>query len=263
MSRNVRFGALLVGLLVAPGVARAGWLVQWQETAIKNNGDRLDPQPSTVRISRGKVRIAQTATTSLLDYGKGTFAILNNGQGYFWSGTLDDYLSQMTKDRSQGLHQRLGPQADDMNFEQPKVDPSTLPPVAIEKTEEAATIAGHATTKYLVKVEGELLQELWLAEGLDVSRDLDVKRFLDFERKMSGAMLGASADAFNAVYRSDDYRKLLERGYILKSVTHHIAGSYERVATEIRQEEVPAAEFEVPDSYRRVRLSDVFPAAEG
>jgi hypothetical protein len=97
---------------------------------------------------------------------------------------------------------------------------------------------------------------------VNVSKDLDPKGFLDYEYKVSLGMLGGRAKAFAALYRNEEYRKLLERGYVLKSITHHGAGSYERLATEIRPEEVPATEFEVPDTYRRVRLADVLPKAQ-
>jgi hypothetical protein len=123
------------------------------------------------------------------------------------------------------------------------------------------TIAGHPTTKYEIKAQDTLLMEIWLAEGLKVASDLDPKQYLDYEYKFSLNMLGKSARPFAALYRNAEYRKLLESGYILKSVTYHIAGSYERVATAIRAEEVPATEFEVPETYRRVRLGDVLPAA--
>ena len=71
-------------------------------------------------------------------------------------------------------------------------------------------------------------------------------------------MVGKSAGLYNALYRSEDYRKLLESGFALKTVARHIAGGFEQTATEIREEAVPANEFEVPTDYRRVRLVDVF-----
>ena len=54
----------------------------------------------------------------------------------------------------------------------------------------------------------------------------------------------------------------MEKGFVLRSITHHIAGGFERKATEVKQTEIPASEFEVPDSYRKVRLSDVFTTDE-
>jgi hypothetical protein len=148
-----------------------------------------------------------------------------------------------------------------MKFERKKVDPKTLPPITVAKTDVTETIAGHPTTKYEVKAKDELLLEVWLAEDIKVSSDLDPKRFLEYESRLTEAMLGNSAKPFAALYRSEEYGKLLERGYILKSVTHHRAGTYEREVTEIRSADVPATDFDVPENYRRVRLADVMPSA--
>jgi hypothetical protein len=261
MIRAASLFFLLVALVAAPSAARAGWVLKSKETAVRHTGDKLDPQESTMSIAKNKVRIEQAQTTTILDYGKKTFAILNPNQSYFWSGTLDEYLRQMSRDRSASLHRRMGKQADDMNFERKKIDPKSLPPVAIEKTGVTETIAGHPATKYEIKAQGEVLLEVWLAEDLKVASDLDPKLFLDYESRISETMLGSGAKPFVALYRNDDYRKLLDSGYVLKSITHHRAGSYEREVTEIRSEDVPATAFDVPDSYRRVRLADVLPSA--
>jgi hypothetical protein len=261
MRRSATYFFLLIASVVVPAGAHAGWVVQWNETAVRHNGERLETQPSTMSISKGQVRIAQPLTTSVLDYGKKTFTILNPNQSYFWSGTLDEYVTQMSRDRSVSLHKRMGTQAEDLKFERGKVDLDKLPPISIAKTDVTETIAGHPTTKYEIRAEGELLLEVWLAEDVKVSGDLDPKLFLDYEARLSQNMLGASAKPFAALYRNEEYRKLLERGYFLKSITHHGAGSYERVATEIRPQDVPETEFAVPETYRRVRLSDVLPSA--
>jgi hypothetical protein len=73
-------------------------------------------------------------------------------------------------------------------------------------------------------------------------------------------MLGKSSGPYNALYRSEEYRKLLDKSFALKLVTHHIAGGFERVATSFQAAEVPASEFQIPESYKRVRLEDVFNA---
>ena len=244
MSRAASLIFLLVALVVAPSAARAGWVLKWNETAVRHTGDKLDSQASTMSISKDKVRIEQAQTTTILDYGKKTFAILNPTQGYFWSGTVDEYLQQMSRNRSAALHRRIGDQANNLDFERKKVDPKTLPPVTIEKTDVAETVAGHPTTKYQIKAKGELMLEIWLAEDVKVASDLDPKLFLDYESRFSETMLGSASKPFVALYRNDEYRKLLERGYVLKSVTYHSAGSYEREVTEIRSEDVPATSFD-------------------
>lgn len=248
---------LLACLCAAPAAARAGWVAQWVNTAVKSNGDRLDPESSTMRIAKGKIKVEQPNTTTLIDYGKGTFTILNPQKQYFWTGSVDDYIEEMTRERNVALKRRMGKDTDPLKSDLSKVDSAKLPKTAIEKTEETKEIAGHPTTKYIVRADGEVFQEIWVAAGLDVTRDIDLDKYLEYERKMSAFMLGKSGRIFTSLYRNEDYRKLLQGGFVLQSTTRHIAGGYEQVATDFKESDVAPAEFEVPDSYRRVRLADV------
>jgi hypothetical protein len=257
MRRWLQLSVLSLALAGLPAVGQAGWVVEWQNTVIRPNGDRLDPQASTQRISNGRVRIVQPQTTSLIDYDKKRFTILNPTLGYFWSGSVSEYVKQVTHDRNRVLSQRMGGKKQNVDLERKKTDPDTLPKITIEKTSEGEKIAGHETTKYLVRSDDELLQELWVADDLDLSSDIDVDDFLAYERTMSKSMIGRSAAAFAALYRSKEYRDLLKQGYVLKNVTHHISGGFERVATAVRREDVDGSEFKVPEEYRRVRLADV------
>jgi len=99
---------LLVGLSLAPGIARGGWIVEWTNTAIKPNGDRMTPESATMYIDRNRVRVEQPAVTTVIDYDKGLFTILNPKQMFFWSGKTDEYLSEMVKDRAQAMRERSG-----------------------------------------------------------------------------------------------------------------------------------------------------------
>jgi hypothetical protein len=72
-------------------------------------------------------------------------------------------------------------------------------------------------------------------------------------------MIGRVAGPYNALYTSEEYQKLLEKAFVLRTKTHHLGGGFERVATSMQRTEVPASEFQVPESYRRVRLNDVMP----
>lgn len=256
--RGIVCGVSLLAFVGSPPIAaQAGWVAEWQNVPVKSTGERMAVQPSTMSISKGRVRVAQPDSITLIDYNKGRFTLMNPQQEFFWSGSIDEYIAEMSKARAEALRQRAGRKA--AQVKTPKVDPGALPPLTIQKTSETKTIAGHETTKYVVHVDGELFQEFWIAPDLNLSTDLDAGKFLAYQQKMSAVRMGKSAGAFNALYRNEEYRKLLETGFILRSVTHHIAGSFERTAASIRSETVPDSAFTVPDSYRRVRLPDVLP----
>jgi hypothetical protein len=259
MSHMSKVALLLGALCVTTASAEAGWVAEWEHTPIKTNGERGTTEPATMRIDKGKVRLVQPTTTSLIDYNQSRFTVLNPGRQFFWSGTVDQYVAEMLQVRTQAAKRKRG---ESTETEMPKVDPKSLPPVTVTKTDESATIAGHPTQKYEIKVNDQLFEELWIAQDLDLSGDMDAKKVLDYQKKMSEVMLGNSATAYNALYRSPDYRNLLEKGFALRSITHHIAGGFERTAVQLREVEIPDSDFVVPDSYRKVRLLDVFATGE-
>jgi hypothetical protein len=267
MSHTFRVALLLLSLCVLPTMAQGGWVSTWTNTAIKPKGERLSSQNATMSIQGGKVRLEQPEVVTLIDYDNERFTLINPTKQYFWSGTIDEYLQQMGQNRADKMRETLQEHGKGSKKEEPysvpKVDLAKLPPLSITKTEQTEKIAGYDTVKYQIQVDGTLFQEIWIAPTLDVSADLNPERYFAVQRKMSAAMLGKAAGQHNALYLNEEYRKLLSNAFVLKAVTHHLAGGFERVATSMKESEVADSQFEVPDSYRKVRLSDVLdqPAA--
>jgi len=266
--RGVLCKATLVGVLAAlPGVAQAGWVSEWTNVAVKQNGEHLDPQPSTMAIAGGRVRLEQPDVITLIDYNGGRFTLVNPTKQYFWSGTVDDYVRELSMQREKDFRAQLGganikkkSKDGEDKYAPPKIDPAKLPPLSITKTEVKEKVAGYDTVKYEFRTDGDLFQEVWVAPALDVSSELDPGRYLALQTKLGAVMMGKAAGQYNALYFNDEYRKLMEKGFVVKTVTHHIAGSFERTATSVRQADVPSSQFDVPDGYRRVNLSDVLSA---
>lgn len=242
-----------------PLSARAGWIVEWQNTSFKPNGERRNSELSTMHISKGQVRLVQPSSVSLIDYDKASFSVLNPAAKLFWSGPVDDYVAEASSNRQETVRSKFGPDAA-ANFRMPRIDEKELPAIVIRKLDEKQTIAGHEAVKHEIESRGQVFQELWLATDLDLSADLSVEKFLDYQRKMSASMLGKPAALFNALYRSAEYRKLLETGFVLRTVQRHNAGSFTREVASIRKADIAPAEFKVPEDYRRVALKDVLPA---
>jgi len=252
-----RLAAVAFCLTLLPGIASAGWVSEWESTAI-HNGERLEPERSTVRIDKTRMRIDQPQIISIFDYGKGTMALINPKSAVYWSGTVDEYSQQTATKRNENLRRRIGEEVkvkdDDL-----KVDLNDLPKIKVERTDEAKTVAGRDTVKYVVLVDDELFQEIWLTEEINTSADLDVGKFLDYQRRNSLRMIGNSAKPFNALYRSKAYEDFLKKGTPLQTVIHHLAGGFERRALSFKQADVADSEFAVPASYHKVRIADVFP----
>lgn len=236
--------------------AEAGWLMEWAHTTNGTSGKTASSEVATTYIAGNRMRTEQPTIVSITDYKKQRIALLDPARQQFWSGTLDEYVMTVTRDRGTILQDQMGTQSPPKKGQS---DPEKLPVITIEKLDDTQMIAGRLTRKHEIRANGEAFQDLWMAEDLQVSTDLDPKLFLSYQRKMSETMLGKSAGDYDALYQSDQYRKLLENGFALKTLTRHIAGSFERTATSVRAAEIPPDTFEVPAEYRRVRLEDVFP----
>lgn len=263
MTHTFRAAMLLIALSLVPPAVHAGWVTTWTNTAVKQNGDRMETQNASMAISGGRVRLEQPEVVTVIDYNTDRFTLINPVKHYFWTGTIDEYQREMGRARALKMREQFGelgkgkasPKADE--YKVPAIDPAKLPPLSISKTGLTEKIAGYDTEKYQINADGELFQEIWVAPTMDVSGDLDPNRYFAVQRKMSTTMMGKSAGQYNALYLNDEYRKLIEKAFVLKIVTHHLAGSFERSATSVSQAEVPASQFEVPEAYRKVRLSDL------
>lgn len=265
MPSTLRPLVLVASLALVPSLARAGWVLQWTTSATNQKGEAMGAQQATQSISQNRVRMDQPEVVTIVDYGKDRLVMINPAKEYFWSGSSSDYVRDMTTARDAAMRARISQMSGKKSAKggepaappTPRtVDPAKLPPVSITATGIKEKIAGYEAEKYEVRVDGELFEELWIAP-IDMSGDLDFDRFLAQQTKNSAAMQGKSADQYSAVYRDPEYRRLTEKATVVKNVTHHLAGSFARTVTSVEQRDVPDSAFAVPESYRKVRLSDL------
>lgn len=256
MSKNYCLVLLVFTLVVGPAAAEAGWRVEWKNTPIHKSGPQ-DSEIATAYIGANKSRMEQEHLTTIFDYDQARFTVMNPKTKLFWSGTIDEYVRASARRRNEALRTSMGSKRgkdDDL----PEIVVEELPEITIERSGEQREIAGHETIKYVVQVNEEQFQELWVAEGLNVAADLSPEKFLEYQRKNSRGMLGGTAKPYNALYRSPAYLDLLKKGFVLETTTHHLAGGFQQTAKSIRQVEVTPSQFAVPEDYRRAQLDDVF-----
>ncbi len=257
MLKNVICGVGLLALVAAPSVASAGWVVEWKNTPLRKDVAQ-DSQKATVYIGANKSRMEQEHVITIYDYDKATFTVMNPETKLFWSGPLVEYVKISSKRRNEALRKTMGGKKRDEAGALTEPDAESLPEITITRSGEQRQIAGYDTVKYVIQVNEELFQELWIAEGLNVSADVDLGKFVEYQRKNSLGMTGNSAKPYNALYRSPAYMDMLKKGFALETKTHHLAGGFEQTAKSIRQTEIDASRFAVPEEYRRVQLADVF-----
>ncbi len=257
MVKNVWMSLSLAALVAVPTIASAGWVIEWRNTPLRKDV-RQEATKARSYISGNKSRMEQEYLTTINDYEKSKFTIINPKSKFYWSGNVEEYVKLSAKRRRDAMAKSLDAGKKESPELLPELDEENLPEITVELSGETKELAGHEVTKYLVRVNEELFQEIWIAEGLDLSDDVDPEKFVTFQKKSSRGMVGASAPPFNALYRSADYINLLRKGFALETLTHHIAGGFEQSARSIRETTVNEESFSPPEGYRRVRLSEVF-----
>jgi hypothetical protein len=254
--RTLVMGLLLMGW---GATARAGWIIEQNNVATRPKGDAGPAEPATMRVSEGRVRLTQPAAVTVQDCVKGRFIIFVPERNVYWSGTIDEYVADLRAQAAgSALPAGTPPSAKAVPVKAPTPDPATLPKIVVRKTDELAKLAGYDATKYVIESDGKLFQEVWLTTALNISSDLDPKKYVACQARISTGMVGASAADFNALYRSPDYLTFLSSGVVLKTITHHIAGTYTQEVRSITRADIGDNEFDVPGGATKVSLGDLF-----
>jgi len=114
-------------------------------------------------------------------------------------------------------------------------------------------LLGYQTSRHQVLVDGELLEELWLAPKLDVSREVDLGAYQAALQKM----LGGAAAASQGYEESEAYRRLRAVGYPLRQVLYFVGEKTTLQVTSVAVETLPASDFAVPKEYKRIGFTDL------
>jgi hypothetical protein len=257
--------ALMVGLvwLGMASTAHAGWVIEETMFATKSKGDALPAEPATTRLSQGRLRVTQPNSVTVQDCVKERFSILVPERNTYWSGSFDEYTTELLASQAAARNQaRQKPAATPRAKKPPEIDPAKLPKIVVRKTEETQKIAGYDATKYVIDSDGRKFQEVWLAGTLSLKDDLDPAKFIACQSKLTRGMQGQSAKDYGALYRSADYAQMMAAGYPLKVTVYHIAGSFTREVRSITRADVSDHDFTLPQAATRVALAELFGAPD-
>ncbi len=201
---SLLFVMILIGFAAS---ARAGWVVE------NASGD-------VTYLSSGSLKevTKEDGTSSLYDGQSGRLSMLHRGKKIYWQGTVKGFCAVM---------QQLLPQ-----LEQKPAKPG----ISIKQVGNE-TIAGIATKKYQVMVDGQLQEELWIAENQELANEMIA--FNQFGEAFLKCYPAQTTEEM--VERDPAYRKLATRGYVMKDVTYlngNMPVSSEEVVS-LRQKDIP------------------------
>ena len=181
----------------------------------------------------------------------------------YWSGSPDELVESIKAVMESAMEGMLAQVPEDQREQYREYMKSmgmTMPgevdeeehAVELVKTDDAEEIAGYKTVRYEIHVDGELAEEIWMADDVPVSDEIDIKRFADY----AAAMKQFSGEY--AYETSDAYLERMATGYPMRTRPYRMgqAGPVTEV-TALTEMDVPDSTFEVPESYKKVSLMEL------
>lgn len=253
-------GFVLVSMfLLLVSQAFAGWVIEEVSGYPEEEETR-----ETIYFQKNRIKIVDSEQIMIFDLEKGMLYFLNPDREIYWSGTPEEFQEAMKEAMKLAMEKMLEEMAPEqreayeqfmegMEEETKEATPEKKIKVEVKKTSEKATVAGYSTQKYQVWVDGELKEELWISTEIDLKDEIDLKKFAQFIEALSGAGEEESYES------SPEYMGLMKQGYPLRSIDYTFGekGAV-REATKVEKRQIPDSEFEVPKSYRKVSIGEMW-----
>ena len=211
--------SVILLLLVAAQV-NAGWIIQQKVTV---NGEA---ETVTLYIQKNKMKTMNHAI-ALIDLEAEKFYTIMPEQKMYMVMSPD----AISKARE--------------GMVQPVETPSK---VEVKETAETATIAGYATKKYQVWVDGVMKSELWVTKDIDFSDEFDMAKLSRMTEKMSGQ---------SAFKSTNEYQEMMKLGFPLKQVEITPEGKVESEVIKLEKKDISDSEFQIPSDFQGMDMGDM------
>lgn len=109
-------------------------------------------------------------------------------------------------------------------------------------------LQGYDTRRFQVLVDGELLEELWLAPKLQVASEIDLIAFGTALQKM----IGGGPGLIQGYEESEMYRTMRAGGYALRQVLYFVGEKSTIEVTSVAIKDLPASDFVVPKGFLKI-----------
>lgn len=200
----------------------------------------------------GKVKSASAEDDiwSVIDTSSGTLTMVSPTKKSYAKGTMDDFCA-LISNMMGGMNAQQKAMIDAMMKKQKK---KTL---SVKKVGPGGKVAGYATDQYRIEADGKPQMDVWVSTDPALNRAYKkmMKKALPMVNKMASCseMGGGGME----VDDSKEYRKLEEKGWILKRVSLGMVSS-ESETVKLEEKKIPASEFKVPAGYKKVTFEQLF-----
>jgi hypothetical protein len=254
MRRTLLAALALLILVTAP--AAAGYKIEQEISGSE--------ETATIYVDSNRLKI-DSGHVVIFDINENLLTMIVPERQAYWSGSPEELVASIRSAMESAMEGMLAQVPEDqreMYREQMQSMGMMLPDesdaqaeehdVTIAKTDETATIAGYETTLYDISVDGDLVEQVWMADDVPVSKELDLEKF---------AQYAAAMKKFSGEYAyetSDVYLERMANGYPMRTKPYRMgqAGPTTEV-TSLVEMAIPDAAFQVPDGYKQVSLIEL------
>lgn len=136
-----------------------------------------------------------------------------------------------------------------------KPAPEAAKPLAVTVKDLGAgeRLLGYETRHFQVLLEGEVLEELWLAPEVQVASEIDLVAFASAMQKM----LGGGAGLSQGYEEGEPYRNLRAGGYPLRQVLYFVGEKSTLEVTSVTVKEFPLSDFAVPKGFKKIDYAEL------
>ena len=239
--------ALALALAGPAGPALAGLVVT------EGQGETL----SYTYIQANRLRYENSGQTTIFDLNQGTMILLQPARKRYWTGTPEEFARQVKSTVDAQLDDELKalPAEERQAFKDDARRPAREAPakiqVKVERTAQVDTLAGHPARKHQIFVEGQLLEEVWIAADLDLSKELDPDKYAQL-------LLQTRSDDYSDWEFDPQVRALRTKGLEMKSVRMAVTGPEESAAVQkVEKRQLPDSTFQVPVGYQKATMAQI------
>lgn len=253
--------AIAALVLTTTSPARAGYRLE-----------EIDPEfpgeVTTTVFQAGKARIdgALEGLTIVVDVKGGEGWLIDKALKRYAGGPLAKLAEELRKLEEQDLAEAAA-EAREASGEEPGEEtaeetgaaeesaPEPEKPRSIEVKDAGAgeKLLGYETRRHQVFVDGELLEELWIAPKLEIAKEIDLAAFSTAMQQM----LGGGLSAGQGYEESPAYLALRASGYPLRQVLYFVGEKSTLSVTSVTQQTFPAEDFAVPKGFARIGYAEL------
>lgn len=232
-------------LTFSAGLANAGWIQK------SRNGD-------TVLFSGGMVKNVSKSgrgSWTIINMNTGVMTMVDGKRRLYTSGGMGEYCSGAKAMMDKMMANIPPEQREMMKQMMKKQNKGKKPKVSIKKAGPGGKVAGLATIKYKVIVDGNPAMELWMAHDTPMFKEME--KYKGKMSQWSAQMEGCTSEGFGGggfdPDSSAEYKKLEEGGLVMKKI---VGGRTISEIISIKKKNIPKSEFQPPKGFKKVPFPD-------